>query len=181
MRPDFDKIKATEATVYLLNKGENSELYLIHALKMLYIAERRALQRWGRSITWDRFVSMDNGPVLSRTYNLMSGSDRSAEIWDRHISDRSNHKISIAEPLDPQKLSLAELKLLDEVFHEFGHVPRFDVCDHTHKFPEWKDPDGSSLPIEISEILKAADWTDEEIQELENEHESRSTALRRLY
>lgn len=162
--------------MYLLNKGEDSELFLIHTLKMLYIAERRALQRWGRSITWDRFASMDNGPILSRTYNLMSGSDPESELWDRHISDRSDHKIRVAEPLKPQKLSMAELELLDEVFTEFGNVDRFELCELTHEFPEWTDPQGSSQPINIEEILKAGDWTDEEIQALEDEYQNIGTA-----
>ena len=39
-------------------------------LKLLYIVERTALLRWGRPVTFDRFVSMPHGPVMSRTYDL---------------------------------------------------------------------------------------------------------------
>lgn len=64
-QPPFDERKTTEAATHLLCKRPKQKMYLIHLLKLLYIADRRALQRWGRAITWDRYVSMDNGPVLA--------------------------------------------------------------------------------------------------------------------
>jgi uncharacterized phage-associated protein len=40
-------------------------------IKLMYLADRRALLEQGRSITFDRYVSMDHGAVLSQTYNLI--------------------------------------------------------------------------------------------------------------
>ena len=40
-------------------------------IKMLYFLDREALLRWGRPVTTDRYVSMDNGPVVSRIYDLI--------------------------------------------------------------------------------------------------------------
>ncbi len=43
------------------------------SLKMLYLADKRALILWGKTITGDRFVSMQKGSVLSLIYNLFKG------------------------------------------------------------------------------------------------------------
>lgn len=39
--------------------------------KILYFAERKHLARYGRSIVGDYFVAMKDGPVPSKTYDLM--------------------------------------------------------------------------------------------------------------
>jgi len=171
MSPRFNAQKATESVAVLLKMGGGT-LHHIHAMKLLYIAERRALQRWGRSITWDKFVSMDNGPVLSQTLNLINGSVPNSQIWDSSISDRADHQISLVNPEEfaPQALSRAEIKILEESWNEFGHIDRFKLCEMTHDFPEWQDPHGSSIPINFRSVLEDAHWTPEEITQIESEH-----------
>lgn len=168
-RPEFNQRKATEATAYLLSKTSDNREYLLLILKLLYIAERRALQQWGRLITWDHFVSMDHGPVLSQTYNLISGSEKRSEIWDRFISDKSDHKISLREMPEIEELSRAELKLLDSVYCEFGAMDRWDLVELTHSFPEWKNPFGSAFPIHLDEILRAENTSPERINQISEE------------
>ncbi len=66
---DFD-IRKTIAAVAFLAQKEDGELDMFLSLKMLYLADKRALILWGKTITGDRFVSMQKGPVLSLIYNL---------------------------------------------------------------------------------------------------------------
>jgi hypothetical protein len=40
--------------------------------------------------------------------------------------------------------------------------------DFSHTLPEWRNPHGSSLPIEIRDILKAEKRPQEEIDEIES-------------
>lgn len=42
---------------------------------------------------------------------------------------------------------------------------RFEIVDLPHLFPEWKDPEGSRLPIEYTDVMKALGLSEEEIQE----------------
>lgn len=159
--PSFNQEKATQAVAYLLNKTANKREYHLLVVKMLYIAERRALQRWGRLITWDRFVSMDHGPVPNQTYALISGGCPNSAYWDQFISDKADHMIELLETPDMRKLSRAEQELLDEVYGEFGSCNRFAVSEQTHTFAEWVDPCGSSLPIELEDILRAGDASED--------------------
>ena len=59
-------------------------------------------------------------------------------------------------------LSLAEREIIENVFTEYGALSRWDICKTTHEFPEWEDPQGSSLPIQIKDILERNNKTEPE-------------------
>ena len=147
-----------------------SDLKLI---KLLYLADREALLRWGRPITTDRYFSMDRGPVLSRVMDLVTdGEDPGAPcIWASHISGPANFEVQLRSDAGRDELSDAELALLDEVFRDHGGKSRWELVDLTHKLPEWKDPQGSTVPITYRDILKAGGKTELEIASIEDELE----------
>jgi len=63
-------------------------------------------------------------------------------------------------------LSEAEMEIADDVFKEYGHIPRFELADMTHKLPEWQDPAGSSIPILYENILKEAGYDDTVVESI---------------
>jgi hypothetical protein len=55
--------------------------------------------------------------------------------------------------------------LMHELFGQYGHRNRWDLIDNVmHKLPEWRDPNGSSSPISLRDILKAGGENDDEIR-----------------
>jgi len=62
-------------------------------IKLMYLADREALLRWGRPISTDRYVSMDKGPVLSRVLDLATDGDDPSRpaIWSEQSRVRSCH------------------------------------------------------------------------------------------
>jgi uncharacterized phage-associated protein len=106
---------------------------------------------------------MDHGPILSQTYNLIR--DGGSRVWSEHISAPfGDYEIKLEKKPVAQKLSQSEEKLLDEVFSQYGSANRWDLVDETHKFPEWRDPHGSSLPISVGDILRALGEPEEEVE-----------------
>ena len=69
-RFSFEK-RLQAAGVLLGLDGDRMER--IRLLKLLYIADRELLAETGRTITGDRVVAMDHGPVLSQVYDLIKG------------------------------------------------------------------------------------------------------------
>jgi len=69
----FD-INKTIAAVAFLIRRENGEVDVFLSLKMLYLADKEALIKWGKTITGDSFSSLPKGPILSKTYDLFKGS-----------------------------------------------------------------------------------------------------------
>ncbi len=53
----FNERKATQAAAYLLQMRGGTMSYM-KLIKLLYLADRAALVRFGRPITTDRYVSM---------------------------------------------------------------------------------------------------------------------------
>jgi len=136
-------------------------------IKLLYIADRRALARFGRPITFDRFVSMDLGPVLSKTLNLVKEEPDPFVIsyWADHISPPSNYKVSlVGNEVPNDQLSPAEEELLDEVFEEFKHMDQWALSEYTHKFAEYQHPHGSAIPISIRQMLLAQNVSEEDAE-----------------
>jgi uncharacterized phage-associated protein len=164
MHLQFDENKATQVAAFFLDL-RGGQMHYIKLIKLMYLADREALLRWGVPITRDRYVSMDNGPVLSKVLKLIT-EDRPKPVWSRFISaPLGEYEVRLLEAAPADCLSRAEENLMREIFETYGHRNRWDLIDNVmHKLPEWQDPNKSSIPIQIREILKAGGESEDEIR-----------------
>ncbi|MEO7146115.1 MAG: Panacea domain-containing protein [Bryobacteraceae bacterium] len=178
----FNEAKATQAAAHLLRLRGRRMKYL-KLIKLLYIADREALARWGKPITTDRYVAMKEGPVVSNIYNLIGSEPPpyNQSIWHAHIVTVSDWDVELVSDPASDELSLAEEKLLNEVFEIHGHKNRWVLVTETHKFSEWKDPGTSSTHITYREILKAVNKSHEEVSATLEELKSIASAQRVLH
>jgi uncharacterized phage-associated protein len=166
----FNEKKSIQlASIYLkLRGGEMSHMKLI---KLMYLADREALKRWGHPVTGDHFVSMKCGPVLSNVLNLIH-DEPLPEERDHHWSDyiQATNPLTVRLTKDPavRALSAAEEELAAEIFDEYGSMNRWEIVDITHKFPEYREPDAEhkSWPLRYLDILKAVGKTESEANEI---------------
>jgi uncharacterized phage-associated protein len=167
----FDELKAAQVAAFFLKQSQG-RINVLKLVKLMYLSERESYRRFGEPLTGDRLVSMDHGPVLSRTLNYINGATESAPGgWESWIEDRAGHElrlrkaISSAEDLD--RLSDAELGLLRDVWSQFGPMDKYVLRDWTHdNCPEWKDPDGSSEPIRYETLLAELGYNAEQTREV---------------
>lgn len=143
-------------------------MHYIKLLKLLYISDRQAFSEWGIPISNDNYVSMDHGPVLSQTYNLIRDGGR---FWSEHISAPfRDYEVELTAALEKKKkLAPAEEEVLAKVFAEYGKQNRWKIVDYMHTLPEWKNPGGSSLPISIADILRGLNESEEDIEAIVSE------------
>lgn len=73
----WDKAKAIESVVYLANRVHDPTR--IKIFKLMYFADKLHMSRYGRFIVGDLYVAMKNGPVPSRTYDLVKEIERGQE------------------------------------------------------------------------------------------------------
>ena len=144
---------------------EGGSVSVLKLVKLIYLSDRLSMERYGAPITYDRLVSMDHGPVPSRTLNLINGYE--SEEWDQWMASRENHHVSVRsvkfcrEDLD--ELSDADMEIISEVWKTFGAMNQWDLSEYTHQHcKEWKNPHGSSLPIHERQIFLALGWNREE-------------------
>src|SRR5665213_505469 len=168
MRLHYRQERATQAAARLLRLRGGAMSYM-KLLKLLYLADRKALLEHGRPITHDRFVSMDQGPVLSQTYNLMVSEETpdAPSYWRRYISEPEHYEVHLVREAPNGELSRAQEEILDAVFAEFGRLGRWQLVELTHTLPEWVDPHGSSVPIGIADVLRAGGMDAEDIAAVE--------------
>lgn len=147
----FNEEKVAQMAGYLLLK-RGGRMALLKLMKLLYLCDRESMRLYALPMSNDIWVSMKNGPVLSQTYDLFSnGSRRYDSVWNKWISDKENHEVSLEfKPTedDFSELSLADIEILDSIYKKFGHMDRWKLVDYTHdNFPEWEDPNGSAFRI----------------------------------
>ena len=92
-------------------------------------------------------------------------------VWANHIAEPEHYSVRLRKDPGEDELSTAEVQLLDEVFQLHGTKSRWELVDFTHKLPEWKNPQGSAIPIQYRDILKAGGKTEIEIAAIEDELE----------
>ena len=160
----FREEKATQAAARLLLKAGGHMTHLL-LLKLLYLADREGLRRYGRPVVGDQYFSMDHGPILSRVFDLVKDTKRGkASYWSQHIGcARGVYVVLVGDP-GQGELSRADIELLDAAFETYGGIDQWMLVDLLHQIlPEWRDPQGSSLPIPVEDILRALGKPEDQI------------------
>ena len=159
--------KTTQAAACLLRLA-NGRLNHMKLIKLLYFAERAALLKWGRPITFDWYVSMPHGPVLSFTLDKINDSAPldGSSYWHKYISERIKNEVELIGEAPKDQLSQAEEELLKKVWQEFGHMDEWQLRNYSHTLPEWQDPEGSSRPIEIRHIFLSEGHSEDDVKDV---------------
>lgn len=174
MQLAFKEKKTTQAAARFLKLGGGCMNYM-KLIKLLYLADRAALLRWGRPVTGDRYFLMKLGPVLSEVHHLITEvpCPDDSSSWTTYISPPSNYEVALRAEPGNDELSRGEQKLIDEIFSAYGQCQPFELVELLHKaLPEWKEVQGGRTPLEYREILQAAGTPAEEIEAIESELDS---------
>lgn len=152
----FNPEKAANIVAYfILKSGENSMRHL-KIMKLLYLAEREYLNEYDSLMLDDDYFSMKNGPMLSKTYDLMKRTP--CQEWDNLLSRINDNHISLKGTSTQSKLiylSKANIKILDRVFELYGNKTAEELIEFTHdNCPEWQETN-SRISIDIVDVLKA--------------------------
>ena len=168
----FTARKIAQMSAFFAAK-QGDTIKTLKLVKLLYLADRESMIRYGMPISFDYAYSMDNGPMLSGALDFVNGfvEDRSATAkWEEWISNRDNHQVSLNRRFgrnDLDELSEADLDVLETIWKQFGHLDQWQLVKYTHEHcPEWKDPGGSAVPISETDIFLATGSSSQEAAEL---------------
>ncbi len=167
----FNERKVAQIAAFFLGQLRERRMAHLKLMKLMYLSDREAVRAFGRTISGDRLVSMPQGPVLSQTLNLMDGDVESQPGgWEEWISDKDNHELSLRQPLEVtalDELAPAEIDVLKAVWEKFGAMGKWEIRDWTHQnCAEWRDPKGSSFPIQYEALARAVGFDDDSAKEL---------------
>ena len=166
----FNVAKSAQAAALLLRlNGGDMDKYLF--IKMLYLADRTAISKWGDPITGDTPVSMPYGPVLSTIYDLTKGDCPVFRAeWSKFISDADEETNQILLHNDPgtDELSRSEVGILTAIFEEYRDFSWKKMRDFSHRLEEYEEVGRGSKRIPFVNILKALGKEESEIRECQD-------------
>lgn len=145
IRSHFDRDKAVEVLLYITKRVPD----MYAALKVLYFADKKHLQRYGRLICGDSYVAMQHGPVPSNLYDIakcvVNDSGVATELPFLHGQDWD--VIPQKDP-DLDYLSRSDMECLDSAIDEYGDLEFGDLKRMSHEekaFQEASENDFISL------------------------------------
>jgi len=175
----YNEKKATHVAAFFLSQADG-RMQILKLMKLMYLSERASFESLGEPMIGDRLVSMDHGPVLSRTLDHMNRLIPS-DKWDELIGSREDHYLALKKNIkNPYTelglLSEAETKILDSVWTKFGKLNGFDLANLTHEIcPEWEDPKGSALAIPHMRLLRFLGYSADTAAELDKRFDCQET------
>lgn len=168
----FNEQKSAQIAAWFIAK-EGGSMPHLKLIKLMYLAERASISTHGHLLTGDRFVAMPHGPVLSLTLDHINDAVGSQQDgWDSWISDKANYTVGLQREVTRDaldELSDADLNVLEATWKKFGWMTKYQIRDYTHdpkNCPEWKDPEGSSNPIDYDEVFRALGFDADAAEEM---------------
>lgn len=126
---NFNKQKANAVILYLANKY--NDISKMRLLKYVFFADLYHINKYGRPILGDRYVAMDNGPVLSKLYDMLKMPSK-----DFHI-EKKMLVIPDKQP-DLDYLSKSDIEALDYVLNQYSQYDTLEMSDLTHEYLSWQ-------------------------------------------
>ncbi len=168
----YNEIKATQVACLLLGMN-GGEMNYVKCIKLLYSIERESLNRWMRPVFYDNLCSMPYGQVVSQTLDRAEYRHRKAKTyWGDHIENDGKHNLRLVKECDKSKLSRAEIELTEEIFEKNKYKDADQLFKDHHDntlFPEYIDPQGSSIKTTYPHLLRKLGKTQEDIKEFEDD------------
>jgi len=154
-----DKAKAIEALIYVASR--KGQVTRFSAAKILYFADLEHLQNFGRPITGDYYVAMENGPVPSFVYDVLKGTSSPSDkaLVETAIAPVDGANFPTVKALrDPDLVvfSKSDLNALDHAIEHVGARSFGSISDETHKHTGWKRA-GLNAKMAFADMLDGAD------------------------
>jgi len=153
----FDSRKAAQIAAFYVSKQPDIEK--LKLIKLIYLAERRALAKFGLPMIFDEFYSLKDGPICSSALNGING-EIDPETWSSYIVMNQNRRnIALRRAVsrdDLDEISDAEIDVLEEVWGTFGSFTAGQIRNWTHNnCPEYTELSHGRVPITYSALLEA--------------------------
>ncbi len=131
-----------EALHYILKKIKKADK--IKLVKLVYLADKYHLIRYGRTITNDDYYAMEHGPVGMTVKDVLSldpfnlshnGFKYASKLLSKVDENKFTANTDIRVSFD--MLSDSDKEALDFVVEKFGKMGKWKLRDYTHRYPEW--------------------------------------------
>jgi Protein of unknown function (DUF4065) len=168
--------KAAEAAwLYLASQLPSADVHRI--FKLLYLADKLHLEKWGRQLAGFTYLKLYYGPVPTKLFELYNAAqERPGFIStdgmfqvERKVMGNSRKPIPFIRPLqepDLEELSRSDIECLDEVIAVYGSRTFDELTNLTHDAAYHASNLYELIPLE--EIVRTLPDAEDLLQHLEN-------------
>ncbi|MGM0530723.1 MAG: Panacea domain-containing protein [Bacteroidota bacterium] len=147
--------KIIQAIIYFASKTSNGQINRLKLMKLLWLADRYHLNKYGRLILPDNYYALPQGPVPSKTMNYSKESIENA-------FEVNGYSIKAKSEFDPRYFSKSDLDIMEEIWERYSQYDQFELKKLSHNFPEWKryekelndSANLNSYPIVLDDFFK---------------------------
>lgn len=166
----FDSRAAVEVILYLASLSHSPTSHRIS--KLLYFADRKHLERYGRLICGDTYIAMKHGPVPSGVYDMIKAT-RDGYIFvfpeaEGAFQVENNHHIVPLRPPDLDWLSDSDIECLKEAVEEFDEQSFGSLTSLSHDSAWDAANENDQIPLEA--IVSSLDDSVELLEYIKNPH-----------
>ncbi len=129
----FNSDKASQAILWLIQRN-NGSMEKLKLVKLLFLADREHLAKYGRPIIGGTYYAMDYGPVSSELLSCLN----EAESGTLPFRIENQFKLVANKTCDEEWLSQSDLDVLDGIYKRYGHIDRFRLSEITHELKAYK-------------------------------------------
>jgi uncharacterized phage-associated protein len=166
----FHEVKALNAVLYIANRLNRKDFHKI--FKILYFSDREHLTEYGRSITGDIYIAMQDGPVPSSIYDIFKsvrgdGFYKDNGQFSEHFSVSDWDLINPHHEADLDELSVSDIECIDNSLSLYGNLSWEEIKEKSHDYA-WNSTT-INRPISCKAILKEQGASDEFINYVEED------------
>lgn len=138
---EFSYKKAVQSLNFFA-KENGGTINKMKAIKMIWLSDRLHLRSFGRPIAMDQYYALPYGPVPSNTKDLAEinifSSEDEVSYRNTFIKVIDKYNFESLCNVDFNAFSASDIKVLEQVFSEFGGYSEFELSELSHQYPEWK-------------------------------------------
>lgn len=134
----FNENKTINAVLYLLSKLNRKDFHKI--FKVLYFADRNHFADYGRPITGDNYIKMEDGPVPSNLYDIfktVKGDGYYKDIdgkFGQYFTVVRNYFLTPNLEPNLNTLSKSDIKYLDKSIEENDNLDWYTIREKSHDY-----------------------------------------------
>lgn len=139
MQPDYEKI--IQAINYFARKNIRNCISKLYFLKLIYLADRYHLRKYGRMVTNDTYFAMKYGPVASaskKAFEFIELPEYYLAYADTYLcsAKATDNYLRSIKDVDLDVFSESDIEALDVAWSVKEKYS--DLVAFTHLFPEWQ-------------------------------------------
>lgn len=136
----MDTRRIIQALAYFEFKIKDPLMNKMKAYKLVWLADRKHLCTYGRTITNDTYYAMPKGVVPSDAKNILDGCPTKLSNDDSYVEQYLNiskNGYTIKQSPYTDVFSDSDIEVMDEVIEMYGKLSAQELSNLSHKFPEW--------------------------------------------